>query len=100
MKLHSQRLQSLDEIRAFLAGSISLDFEVPERQEAYQWIEDSLRQLGYKRLGKADKGLVRDYLIKVTGLSRAQITRLIKQFRDTGRIQDRRGRPANAFIRH
>lgn len=100
MKLHSQRLQSLDEIRAFLAGSSHLDFEIPSRAEAYQWVEDSLRQLGYKRLGKADKGLVRDYLIKVTGFSRAQIARLIKQFRDTGRIRDRRGKPTNAFPRH
>lgn len=99
VKLYSQRLQSLDEIRDFLAGSNPLDFEVPSRDEAYQWIEQSLRQLGYKRLGKADKGLVRNYLIKVSGLSRAQITRLIRQFRETGRIRDRRDKPANAFPR-
>lgn len=100
MKLHSQRLLTLEEIRAFLEGTAPLDFEVPSRDEAYQWIEQSLRQLGYKRLGKVDKGLVRNYLIKVSGLSRAQITRLITQFRETGRIRDHRGRPANAFTRH
>ena len=100
MKLYSQRLQSLDEIRAFLTGSGPLDFEIPSRVETYQWVEDSLRQLGYQRLGKADKGLVRNYLIKVTGRSRAQITRLITQFRKMGYIRDRRGKPTNAFPRH
>ena len=100
MKLYSQRLQSLDEIRAFLSGSGPLDFEIPSRVETYQWVEDSLRQLGYKRLGKADKGLVRNYLIKVTGRSRAQVTRLITQFRKMGYIRDRRGKPTNAFPRH
>ncbi len=100
VKLHSQRLQTLDEVRAFLAGVGPLDFKVPARDEAYGWIETTLRQLGYKRLGKADKGLVRDYLIKVSGFSRAQVTRLIQQFRQTGRIRDHRGKPANAFSRH
>jgi transposase InsO family protein len=99
VKLHSQRLHTLQEIRAFLAGSEPLNFSIPARDEAYGWIENALRQLGYSRLGKADRGLVRDYLIKVSGLSRAQITRLIKQFRETGHVRDRRGRPANAFVR-
>lgn len=100
VKLHSQRLQTLDEIRHFLSGAGPLDFKVPSRDDAYQWIEDALRQLCYKRLGKADKGLVRDYLIKVSGFSRAQITRLIQQFRETGKIRDHRGKPANAIARH
>ena len=30
---------------------------------------------------------------KVTGLSRAQLTRLIAQHRKTGRVEDRRGGP-------
>jgi hypothetical protein len=99
VKLHSQRLQTLDEIRAFLDGATALDFKVPSRDEAYDWIEGSLHQLGYRRLGKADKGLIREYLAKVSGFSRAQVTRLISQYRNTGYLRDRRGRPANAFGR-
>lgn len=100
VKLHSQRLQTLDEVRAFLVGCGPLDFKVPARDEAYEWIENTLRQLGYKRLGKTEKGLVRAFLIKVSGFSRAQVTRLIHQFRQTGRVRDHRGKPANAFSRH
>lgn len=100
MKLHSQHLQTLDEVRQFLAGAETLSFQPPPRNEAYRWIEEALRQLHYLRLGKADKGLVRDYLIKVCGFSRAQVTRLIRQFRDTGKLRDHRGKPANAFARH
>ena len=53
----------------------------------------TLVRLDYHRLGKPDKGLVRRYLAKVTGLSRAQLTRLIGRHRRTGRIEDRRGSP-------
>ena len=100
VKLHSQRLQSLDEIRAFLSGTTPLDFEASNRTDAYGWIEASLRQLRYQQLGKADKGTVKQYLEKVSGFSRAQITRLIAQYRKTGSIRDHRGTPAKAFERY
>ena len=39
----------------------------------------SLRQFGYSRLGKADRGIIKAYLEKVGGLlSHAQVTRLIR----------------------
>lgn len=82
--LKTQGLQSLEQIRAFVEGAQALGFEVPAREAAYDWIAGELRRLGYTRLGKTDKGLVRRYLVKVTDLSRAQLTRLIKQFRSTG----------------
>ena len=53
--------------------------------------------VGYTRLNRLSKGAVRRYLAKMTGLSRAQVTRLIGQHRATGRVVDRRrghsGRP-------
>jgi len=94
----TQGLQ-LEQIRAFLEGTRPLGFEAPAREATYAWIATELRRLGYLRLGKADKGLVRRYLERVSGLSRAQLTRLIGQFRTTGGIRDRRGRPAKPFAR-
>ena len=55
VKLHTQRLQTLAEVRAFLQGSTPLDFDVPAREDAYRWIESSLRQLRYRSLGRSDK---------------------------------------------
>lgn len=97
--LKTQGLQSLEQVRAFLEGAQTLGFEAPAREAAYDWMASELRRLGYPRLGKADKGLVRRYLAKVTGRSRAQITRLIQQFCKTGTIRDRRGPPAAPFAR-
>ena len=66
----------------------------------YTLVRRTLVQLDHHRLGKPDKGLVKRYLVKVTGLSRAQLTRLIGQHRRTGRIEDRRGgAPARPFER-
>jgi len=97
--LKTHGLQTLEQVRAFLEGAQPLGFDAPVRDAAYGWITAELRRFRYGRLGKYDKGLVHRYLEKVTGLSRAQVTRLIEQFRDTGRIRDRRGRPAKPFER-
>ncbi|MDF1555299.1 MAG: hypothetical protein P1P84_19670 [Deferrisomatales bacterium] len=99
MTLKTQGLQTLEQVRAFLTGAESLGFGAPTRDAAYAWLTAELCRFAYTRLGKADKGLVRRYLEKVTGLSRAQVTRLIQQFRDTGRICDRSGRPSKPFAR-
>ena len=99
MTLKTQGLQTLEQIRAFLEGTEALNFDAPARESAYDWITAELRRFGYLRLSKSDKGLVRRYLEKVTGISRAQMTRLIQQFRDHGQIRDRRGPPAKPFAK-
>ena len=43
---------------------------------------------------------MRRFVGKVSGLSRAQLTRLIAQHRSTGHIRDRRGPPRRPFPRH
>ena len=98
--LQTQRVRSLEQVRAFLEGSEAVDFVEGDRAGVYGLVRRTLVQLEYHRLGKPDKGLVRRYLGKVTGLSRAQLTRLIAQHRRTGRVEDRRGGPpAKPFVR-
>ena len=98
MKLDTQRLQTLDQVREFLAGSRPLDLQLETRAEAYAFVAETLQRFDYSRQGKADKGLIRRFLNKVTGLSRAQVTRLLHQHRTTGAIADRR-RPRHPFPR-
>ena len=59
----------------------------------------TVRRFDYALRGKADKGLLRRFLAKAAGLSRAQITRLLQQHRTTGEIADRRDTPRRPFPR-
>ena len=98
--LQTERVRTLEQVRAFVEGSEAVDFAGCEREGVYTLVRRTLVKLDYHRLGKPDKGLVKRYLGKVTGLSRAQLTRLIGQHRCTGRIEDRRGgAPARPFER-
>ena len=78
---------SLEQIRAFLAGSEEVRFAGQRREEIYGWVERTLVRFQYTSLDKPGKGLVRRYLSQMTGLSRAQVTRLIALQRRTGRVK-------------
>ena len=78
---------SLEQIRALLAGAEPVEFAAQGRAEIYGWVERVLVHYEYARQGKADKGLLRRYAGKMTGLSRAQVTRLIKSYLETGRVK-------------
>ncbi len=71
---------SLEQIQAFLESSQEVHFHAEGRADIYAWVDRTLRQQQYSQLGRATKGLVRRYVTKMTGLSRAQVTRLIGQF--------------------
>ena len=77
MTLRTQRVRTLEQVRSFVEGSKAVDFAEGDREGAYVLVRRTLVQLRYHRLGKPDKGLVKRYLGKVTGLARAQLTRRI-----------------------
>jgi transposase InsO family protein len=78
---------SLEQIRAFLAGSGSVQFAGQGREEVYRWVEQTLVRHHYASLKRTDKGLVRRYIRRMTGLSRAQVTRLITGYGKSGRVK-------------
>jgi transposase InsO family protein len=82
-------LSSIKEVKKFLKSSGKVEFRRRKREEAYCWMEKTMKRFGYCSLSKEDKGIIKQYLKKVTGYSRAQITRFIAQYRKTGRIKER-----------
>jgi len=94
--MNDQELTTLEQVRCFLEGTEALAFEIRGKDESYAWIERTLLRFRYRQLGRPDRGLVSRYLMKVSGYSRAQITRLITQYSAHGRIR-RRQRTPNGF---
>ncbi|MGH8647431.1 MAG: DDE-type integrase/transposase/recombinase [Gammaproteobacteria bacterium] len=83
---NAERL-SQEEMGEFLEGSYKVRFQAEGRPAVYGFIEGVLRAQQYRRLSKGQKGIVRRYLTKLTGLSRAQVTRLLAQWRQTGHVE-------------
>jgi transposase InsO family protein len=77
--VESKQELSLEGMRAFLKAD-EIAFAGEKREEIYGWVDQTLRQQRYQELGRAGRGLVRSYIRKMTGLSRAQVTRLISRY--------------------
>src|SRR5579863_5032726 len=83
---------SPEQMQAFLEGNEEIGFQAANRKELYEWTQATLCAQGYIGLHRSGKCLVKHYISKVTGLSRAQATRLIAQYVASGIVAVRRGR--------
>lgn len=96
--MNSSKLETVEQLREFLSGAEVMEFSVGHMDERYAFLYTTLVKFGYAQREKADKGLIRRYLRKMTGYSRAQLTRLIGDFRQQGQL-GRRQRPRSRFPR-
>lgn len=80
--MNDLEIREISQIQGFVAGCTAVSFKPADHGESYKWIAGTLKRFGYFKLSKKDKGLVRAYISKVTGYSRAQLNRLIAQYRE------------------
>lgn len=77
---------NIAQIREFLQASQIIEFEGVSQREKYLWIENTLNRFGYFSLRKRDKATIKKYVKQMSGFSKSQLTRLITQKKDTGKI--------------
>ena len=76
-----------DQIGKFLDLSREMEFTGQSRAEVYDWVGRVLVAQEYAGQGKKQRGTIRAYIAKVTGRSLAQVTRLIRLYRATGKVE-------------
>lgn len=101
MQLTMQNAEHLnqEQIQEFLESSAEIEFAGRGRAEIYAWTERVVVAQEFARLSRKERGLIRAYIGKMTGLSPAQITRLIRTYLDSGSVQERLYR-RHQFARH
>jgi len=79
----------MEQVRAFLAASEEFRFEASNREEVHSWVTTTLVDHEYSGQKRSAKGVLRNYILKMTGLSRAQVARLIARYQATGVVKER-----------
>ena len=98
--MNETKLNTIAQIREFLAGTADVYWSPEEDDKArYAFIRNVLSRFDYRRLVRPDKGLIRVYLGRTSGYSRAQLARLIRQYLDCGRVVQRYAAPQAGFAR-
>jgi len=100
INMEEAKLRTLEQVKVFLNGTTEVAFRVP-KEERNQFIERVLNRFGYAPHGRVDKGVLLRYIERMTGLSRQQVTRLVRQYRKHGKLTKRQGMaPARGFTHH
>jgi transposase InsO family protein len=71
------QITTLEQVQAVLASPEGLAFNRTGRRELYDWIDSVLKRFEYFELRRKAKGQVKAYVQRLSGLSRAQVTRLV-----------------------
>lgn len=84
--MNDSHIMSIAQIKDFLKINSGIKFRAVSRKEKYSWISNVLLKFRYFRLRKKDKTAVKRYIIQMTGLSDAQVTRLIARKKKFGKL--------------
>jgi len=98
--MNEKRLVTLEQLKEFLAATEEVAFRgCGEDEDRYRHIVEVLQRFAYRGLGKADKGVVLRYLMRTTGYSRQQLTRLVAKWSAKGCLVKAYGAPSKGFAR-
>ena len=84
--MNDSRMVSILQIREFTKIAKDIEFKGASRKEKYAWIEETLLRFRYFALRKKEKSVLKRYMMRLTGYSHAQIQRLIKKKKKTGKV--------------
>jgi transposase InsO family protein len=96
--MNDKQLRTLAQLRAFLDGTVAIDFSV-SAEDRYDFIARTVRRFGYARLTRAEKAVVLRFLERVSGYSRQQLTRLVKRGAERGPLSKRYRGSRTSFAR-
>lgn len=75
-------ITSLRQIENFLKASSGMTLKPNSKEETYEWLQEFLLKIGYRKLNKKEKHLAKEFIEKVTGYCGQQAKRLIRRHRN------------------
>lgn len=79
MSMDDSNIQTLEQVEEVVKGVLGVAFAIRGRKPRYTWIEETIKRFDYYKRKRRQKGLLKAYLCRLSGLSRPQLTRLIKR---------------------
>ena len=94
------QVRTLEQVRQVLEGTQALEFRRAEDDEGrYGWIAAVLRRFNYRQLPRGDRAPLLAYLQRLSGYSRAQLTRLVSRWVSGKALVKGYRAPEHAFAR-
>ena len=86
--MNESRLETIEQIREFLAGTADVAFAVPaEEAKRRAFVATALKRFRYFSLAKGRLGILFVYMQRLSGYSRQHLSRPIARYRDTESVR-------------
>ena len=84
--MNDNQIMSVAQLTELVKLGNSVKFKGADKVETYEWIGKTLSRFRYLSESKKNKGIIKKYIVTMTGYSDDQIDKLIKRKKDTGRV--------------
>jgi hypothetical protein len=79
--MNEAQVSTVEKMRQVLAGTHALEFrQAGDDAGRYAWIDAVLRRMDYRQLKRPERGVALADLQRLSGYSRAQVTRLVSRW--------------------
>ena len=98
--MNEVQVSTVEKMRQVLAGTQALEFrQAGDDAGRYAWIDAVLRRMDYRQLKRPERGVALAYLRRLSGYSRAQVTRLVSRWMARKPLVKQYRAPEHAFAR-
>jgi len=80
----------LSALNDFLSKPLPMEFKSISRADRNEWIQTIIMDHKYLKCSRQDKGVLRKYILRMTGISKSQLTRLIEEYRQRGTLKPKK----------
>jgi hypothetical protein len=84
--MNDDGVSSMTQLAELIRLGNAVAFEKKDRVETYAWIEAVLTRFRYFGETKKNKGIVKAWIVKMTGYSDEQVDKLIRKKKNTGKV--------------
>jgi len=84
--MDDDHLMSVAQLAELVKHGNSVKFKSHNRSETYEWIGQTLGKFHYFSESKKNKGIIKRYIVILTGYSGEQVDKLIKRKKEFGRV--------------
>lgn len=85
--MNNSKNLSFSQIKEFLKSSDLIVFKSESRKDRNEWIQSIIMHHQYLKCSKKHRIVLRQYMMKMSGLSKAQMTRLVAEYKKNGTLK-------------
>jgi len=97
--MNLDEIKTFEQIKKFLDGTVDVEFSIGTKDERYAWIDKTLKQFTYLQCSKKQKSILLCFIEKISGYSRIQVKRLVRQYFETGSVKRLKPKKHRGFKR-